>query len=109
LVPLGIEVSDILPDHVNPPAAVVGLATIGPSITAPLLVTMSVDVTLVGERADFASAQYRLDDLSWQVWAALRGPSASQWVISGEPRTVEVANQTFPSYVFTVEATVPCP
>ena len=109
LASLGIEVFDAVPgDVVDPPAVVVGLATIGPSGTVAGLLLFTVEVTLVGERGDFLSAQYRLDDLEWSVWSALADGQGTRWSVIAEPRSLTIGGLDYPTVVYSVEAPTPC-
>lgn len=109
LAGLGVEVTDTLPgDVVNPPAIAVGLAAIGPSATSAVAeLVLAVDVTLVGQRGDFTDAQLQLDDLEWSTYGALMRLAEGQ-VTGATPVPIDVAGQTYPGVVFTVEGSMPC-
>ena len=109
LAPLGVNTYDVLPDHANPPLATVGLPSIAPSAVTAGLLVLGLDVTVVGERADFASAQVRLDDLAYQAWSLLRSANGGTWVLEGRPQSIEAGGQSYPGFVITVESVIPCP
>lgn len=111
LAGLGVEVSDVLPDHVNPPHIAVGIPSYAPSGSVLGLYALTVPVSVVGHRADFSSSQLDLDDLVWVVKetleAGVEGFSALV-VTSGDSFTLESAGQSFPAYTWTLEASLIC-
>lgn len=109
LEPLGAPVYSTLPDEsYEPPYFAVGQVGIDQSQRAAgLLVALTAEVTLIGDRADSAQAQTHIDDLQWDAWQAL-GQAVGNWTVSAIPRPVNVAGLDYPAIVFSVESLTPC-
>lgn len=108
LKPLGIETHDVLPETVNPPAVTVGLAGLNTSrAQSSMGKVFMVEVTLVGERADFHDTQVHLDDLQWDIWTALE-TLPNVWPLSMESATITAGGQDYPGVIYAVEAPRPC-
>lgn len=109
LMPLNAEVLQWLPeDAVNPPLIAVGMASIGPSQKAPTaLLTLGVEVTLVGHRGDSADAQAGVDDLQWSIWQALNA-IANGWAVTARPRELTIAGKGYPAVIYLLESATPC-
>jgi len=109
VTPLGAPVYDVLPEEsYEPPYFAVGFVSIDNSQRASTgLLVFGVEVTLVGDRGDNASAQMHIDDLEWDAWTALRS-IANGWALSAFPRSVSVGGLEYPAVVFSVEAAAPC-
>lgn len=72
---------------------------------------LSVPVTVAAVRSDFREAQLSIDDLAWQTRELLRAGIegfSAVLINDGSPLTLEAAGQSYPAYIWTVEATLIC-